>query len=82
MRWSARRDGAVAIYDDTDANNDMIIIEAVVAGFTPVRDGLQCPCGARLSSFALRATADGAELVCHQCHRVHGRIELGVRVHR
>jgi hypothetical protein len=73
---------AVAIYDDTDTNDDVIVVEAVVASFTPVRDGLQCPCGALVRAFALRATADGAELHCHRCHRVHGHIDLGVKVHR
>jgi hypothetical protein len=81
MREHLRRDGAVVLTGDGD-DQDQVIIEAVVAGFTPVRDGLQCPCGALLRAFDLRATADGAELHCHRCHRVHGRLELGVRVHR
>jgi hypothetical protein len=63
MRWSSRRDGAVVIYDDAPAyepgDDDMMVVEAVVASFTPVRDGLQCSCGAVLKH---RATACGAEL--------------------
>ena len=86
MRWNSRRDGAVDIYDDAPAyepgGDDTIVVEARVVGFTPIRNGLQCPCGALLRAFDIRTTADGAELVCHRCHRVHGHIELGVKVHR
>jgi hypothetical protein len=81
MREHLRRDGAVVLTGDGD-DQDQVIVEAIVASFTPVKDGLQCPCGALLRSFALRATADGAELHCHRCHRIHGSIELGVKVHR
>jgi hypothetical protein len=81
MREHLRRDGAVVLTGDGD-DQDQVIVEAQVVNFTPIRDGLQCPCGAVLRAFALRATADGAELHCHRCHRVHGHIELGVKVHR
>jgi hypothetical protein len=81
MREHQGRDGAVVLTDDSD-DQDQVTVEARVVSFTPTRDGLRCPCGALLKSFALRATADGAELVCHRCHRVHGHIELGVKVHR
>jgi hypothetical protein len=81
MREHIRRDGAVVLTGDGD-NQDQVIVEAVVTSFTPIRDGLLCPCGALLRTFTLRSTADGAELCCHRCHRVHGHIELGVKVHR
>jgi hypothetical protein len=78
MREHLRRDGAVVLTSDGD-DQDQVIVEAVVISFTPIRNGLQCPCGALLS---LRATADGAELCCHKCHCAHGRLDLGVKVHR
>jgi hypothetical protein len=81
MREHLRRDGAVVLTGDGD-DQDQVVVEARVVSFNPIRDGLQCPCGALLRAFALRSTADGAELVCHRCHRTHGRIELGVKVHR
>jgi hypothetical protein len=81
MREHYRRDGAVVLTGD-DGDGDQVIVEARVARFTPVRDGLQCPCGAVLRAFSLRAATDGAELLCHRCHRVHGHIELGVKVYR
>jgi hypothetical protein len=81
MREHTRRDGAVVLTGDGD-DQDQVIVEATVARFTPVRDGLQCSCGALLRAFALRVTVEGAELSCHKCHRVHGHFELGVRVHR
>jgi hypothetical protein len=81
MREHTRRDGAVVLTGD-DGDDDQVTVEARVVSFTPIRNGLQCPCGALLRAFALRATADGAELCCHKCHRVHGSFELGVKVYR
>jgi hypothetical protein len=71
----------VVVFGDAD-NTDELIVEARVESFTPTRDGLQCPCGALLRAFALRGTADGAELVCHRCYCVHGHIKLAVEVRR
>jgi hypothetical protein len=81
MREHLRRDGAVVLAGDGD-DQDQVIVEAVVRSFNPIRDGLQCPCGAVLKQFAIRSTACGVELHCHRCHRIHGSIELGVKVHR
>jgi hypothetical protein len=39
----SRRDGAVAIYDDTDTTDNMMIVEPIVTTFTPTRDG-RCDC--------------------------------------
>jgi hypothetical protein len=81
MKISHRRDGSVVVFGDAD-DTDELIIEARVESFTPIRDGLQCACGAVLRAFALRDTVDGAELVCDRCHRIHGRIALAVEVRR
>jgi hypothetical protein len=81
MKISHRRDGSVVVFGDAD-DTDELIVEARVESFTPIRDGLLCPCGARLRSFALRDVADGAELVCHRCHREHGHLGVAVKVHR
>jgi hypothetical protein len=80
MRWSSRRDGAVAVYDDLGTGDDMLVVEPIITDFfTPVNGNGRCACGAPLS---LRRLAEGAELGCHRCHRVHGFIGVGTRVHR
>lgn len=81
MREHTRRDGAVVLTGDGD-DPDQVVVEAVVATFSPVKGGLHCACGALLRAFSIRPIATGAELSCHKCHRVHGHIELGVKVYR
>jgi hypothetical protein len=79
MRWSERRDGAVAVYDDdTRVPDDMIVVEAVVEEFTPTHAG-RCRCGAQLD---FRRTAYGAEVFCFHCHTTLARIDLGTKVHQ
>jgi hypothetical protein len=78
MRWSERRDGAVAVYDDTTINDDMMIIEPIITAFTP--DGWCSRCGGALG---FRCATDGtSEIQCLRCHSVLARIDLGTKVHR
>ena len=77
MRWSERRDGAVAVYDEND-DQDLMIVEPVVEEFTPTHAG-RCRCGAQLD---FRRTANGAEVFCFRCHTTLARIDLGTKVHR
>ena len=77
MRWSERRDGATAVYDDTDTTDDMLVIEPVVTAFTP--DGWCDRCGGALG---FRCATDGTnEIFCFRCHGVLARIGLGNREH-
>jgi hypothetical protein len=82
MRWSSRRDGATAVYDEAPAyepgGDDMIVVEPIITSFVPTRDG-RCGCGAPLD---FRCAAAGAEVFCFRCHAVIARVELGTRVHR
>jgi hypothetical protein len=79
LRWSARRDGAVAIYDDTDITDDLMVVEPVITAFTPSHDG-RCNCG---GVFGFRCAIDGtSEIYCFRCHVALARISLGTRVHR
>jgi len=79
MRWASRRDGAVAVYDDADTTDDMLVVEPVITAFTPVSGNGRCTCGVQ---FSLRQMIEGAEISCHRCHRAHGFISVGIRVHR
>jgi len=79
MRWSSRRNGAIAVYDDTDTSDDMLVVEPIITAFTPVNGNGRCACGAPLS---LRQLTEGAEISCHRCHQVHGFISAGTQVHR
>ena len=82
MREFPCRDGSVALYDQDD-DQDMIIVEPTVTSFAPVRGNARCVCGAPLEAWSLRCVAtDAVELGCARCHRVHGHIELGTRVRR
>jgi hypothetical protein len=79
MRWSSRRDGAVAVYDETD-DKDLMIVEPIVTAFTPTRNGRCDCCGGLLD---LRCATDGtSEICCLRCHAVLARIGLGTTVHR
>ena len=80
MREALRRDGSVALYDEND-DGDMIIIEPIVTAFTPVRGNARCVCGAPLAPYRCVA-ADDVEIGCGRCHRVFGHFRLGTRVHR
>jgi hypothetical protein len=77
MRWSERHDGGLTIFDESD-DQDLMIVEPVVEGFTPTHAG-RCRCGAQLD---FRRTANGAEVFCFYCHSVLARIDLGTKVHR
>jgi hypothetical protein len=80
MRWSFRRDGAIALYDDTDINDDMLIVEPTVESFSPTRDGWCARCG---GPFSFRCATDGvSEVFCFRCHTALARLNLGTRVHR
>jgi hypothetical protein len=81
MREHSRRDGCVVLTGDQD-DQDEVIVEGIITAFTPRRGGSHCVCGAALQSWNLRHIAEGAELSCPRCHRVHGFIGVGVRVHR
>jgi hypothetical protein len=77
-----RRDGSTVILDDHDPD-DLIVVEAVITSFTPVRGASHCACGAQLKSWTLRRKAgDTAELYCDTCHRVHAYIGLGTKAYR
>jgi hypothetical protein len=79
MRWNPRRDGATAVYDDTDTVDDLIIIEPTITSFAPTRAG-RCDCGGPLD---FRCATDGtSEICCLRCHAVLARIGLGTTVHR
>jgi hypothetical protein len=76
-----RRDGAVVLTGG-DGNEDQVIVEGVVTAFTP-RGNSHCVCGAALRPWSWRCVAaDSVEIGCGRCHRVHGIIGIGVRVHR
>jgi hypothetical protein len=78
MRWSERRDGAVAVYDEND-DQDLMIVEPVVERLTPTHAG-RCRCGGALS---FRCVTDGTnEIFCFRCHTTLARIELGAKVYR
>jgi hypothetical protein len=81
MREHYRRDGCAVLTGDGD-DGDQVVVEAVVVDFAPARDSLHCTCGAALHRWSCRPVADGAELVCDRCHRVHARVGLGIKVHR
>ena len=81
MREHLRRDGCVVLTGD-EGDQDQVIVEGIVTAFAPSRDGSRCACGAALQPWDLRHVAEGAEISCHRCHRVHGFIAVGVRVHR
>jgi len=82
MREVIRRDGSVALYADDD-DDDVAVVEPIIAGFVPVRGNACCACGAPLESWGWRCVAgDDVELGCARCHRVHGHFRLGAKVHR
>ena len=54
MREALRRDGSVALYDEND-DGDMVIIEPIVTAFTPVRGNARCVCGAPLAPWVTAA---------------------------
>ena len=82
MRKMQRADGGVYIYDEDDDQN-MLVIEPIITAFTPVNGAAVCICGAPLQPWGWRAVAaNGVELVCDRCHRVHGYLILGTKVHR
>jgi hypothetical protein len=77
MRWSTRRDGAVAVYDDIDTTDDLMVVEPIIITLT--HNG-RCDCG---GAFGFRCATDGtSEIYCFSCHAVHARVGLGTRVHR
>jgi hypothetical protein len=77
-----RRGNSAVIQSDHDPD-DLIVVEAVITSFAPVRGTSHCACGAPLKPWSLRNTAaNTAELYCSRCHRVHGHIGLGTKVHR
>jgi len=77
-----RRDGSVALYGDGD-DQDLVVVEPIIASFVPVRGNAVCVCGAPLQAWNWRCVAaDDVELGCSRCHRVHGHFQLGTRVHR
>jgi hypothetical protein len=78
MRAEAWRNGSVAVYGDT-ADEELLIVEPFVTAYMPAYGNSRCICGAQLS---LRQSTEGAEISCHRCHRVHGYIRVGARVHR
>ena len=45
MREIPCRDGSVALYDQDD-DQDMVIVEPTVTSFAPVRGNARCVCGA------------------------------------
>ena len=82
MRESFRRDGSVALFDDDD-DRDGVIVELTITSFAPVRGNAYCICGAPLQGWGWRCVAaDDVELSCARCHRVHGHFQLGTKVHR
>ena len=82
MHDTLRRDGSTVILADHDPD-DLIIVEAITTSFAPVRGASHCACGAPLQPWSLRSTAaNTVELYCDSCHRVHGRIGLGIKVYR
>jgi len=81
MREDLRKDGAVVLTGDDD-DQDQVVVEGIVTAFSPVRGNAHCLCGAELHRWNLRPTADGAEFSCSDCHRVQGRLEVGVKVYR
>jgi len=82
MREVQRHDGSVALYDEND-DGDMVIIEPIITAFAPVRGNARCVCGAVLAPWAFRCVAaDDVEIGCTCCHRVFGHFRLGTRVHR
>jgi hypothetical protein len=82
MREVQRRDGSVALYDEDD-DQDMIVVEPAVIAFTPIHGNARCACGAALAPWSYRCVAaDDVEIGCGRCHRVFGHFRLGTRVHR
>ena len=77
-----RRDGSTVIMDDHDPDG-LIVVEAVITSFAPLRGASHCACSALLKRWSLRNTAiNTAELYCDSYHRVHGHIGLGTKVYR
>jgi hypothetical protein len=83
MREMPRADGSVALYDDDD-DQDLVIVEPIVTGFAPVNGSApRCVCGAPLQPWSWRfVAADSIEIGCDRCHRVNAHIRLGTRVYR
>jgi hypothetical protein len=80
MRWSTRRDGATAVFDDNPiyepGNVDVMVIEPVITTFESAR---RCECG---GAFGHRHALDGRiEIGCSRCHKIDARINLGTEVH-
>jgi hypothetical protein len=75
MRFSERRDGSIEVQDD---DNELLIVEPRVAGFTPGRNS-RCVCGGSL--VFRRATNGSNEIACLRCHGVFASLDLGARVH-
>jgi hypothetical protein len=77
MREMSRRDGCVAVYDDDDGQ-DLIIVEPLMLGLAPVPGNAHCICGAPLQRWSWRhVTADAVEIGCDRCHRAIAFIRLG-----
>jgi len=82
VREVQRRDGCTALYGE-NGDEDMVIVEPRVTAFTPVHGNARCVCGAPLQTWGYQCVAaDSVELGCDRCHRVHGRLQLGTKVHR
>jgi hypothetical protein len=83
MREQSRFDDCVALYDDDD-DADVVVVDPVFIDFVPAGHEMRCVCGAPLQPWSLRTTGavNRVELGCDRCHRVHGHLRLGTRVYR
>jgi hypothetical protein len=78
MIFDIRRNGimAVSAEDGTTGRTDQVVVVPIV---TAHKLDFRCDCG---STVEIRRTPDGeTQLFCFGCHKIRGRLALGVEVH-
>src|SRR5262249_6941202 len=74
MRWSSRRDGTIAVYDDVYPNDNLLVVEPIVTTFTPMHGNGRW----------LAISGHGVEQVIHAPLRAHSQKpdEIAERIER
>lgn len=81
MRWSSRRDGTIAVYDDVYPNDDLLVVEPIVTTFTPTHGNGRW---LAIRGRGYKRQSQGVEQVIHAPLRAHSQKpdEIAERIER
>jgi len=81
MRWSSRREGTIAVYDDVYPNDDLLVVEPIVTTFTPTHGNGRW---VAISGRGYKRQSQGVEQVIHAPLRAHSQKpdEIAERIER